>query len=106
MGYLFGICVEKNSELAKNDPARKFKGRVVFQGTGVVNQFYDAAIFQDLGSAPATLEVAKMADFCEKTFPIIRLFFPLGPCASACAPCALSQNGYDVTSSPSWLPLR
>ena len=63
MGYLFGICVEKNSELAKGDPSRKYKGRVVFQGNRVINQFYDAAIFQDLGSAPATLEAAKMADF-------------------------------------------
>ena len=63
MGYLFGICVEKNSELDINDPTRKFKGRVVFQGDRVVNQNYDAAMFQDLGSAPATMEAAKIADF-------------------------------------------
>ena len=35
----------------------------MFQGNRVVNQYYDAAIFQDLGSAPATLEAAKVADF-------------------------------------------
>jgi hypothetical protein len=35
MGYLFGICVEKNAELEPS--LRKFKGRVVFQG----NQVYD-----------------------------------------------------------------
>ena len=62
MGYLFGICVEKNSELDKSNPQRKYKGRVVFQGNRVVNQYYDAAIFQDLGSAPATLEAARIAD--------------------------------------------
>ena len=28
-GYLFGICVEKNSELPPLHPKRKFKGRVV-----------------------------------------------------------------------------
>ena len=60
MGYLFGICVEKNAEL---DPKfRKYKGRVVFQGNRVVNQNYDAAIFQDLGSSPATLEAARAGD--------------------------------------------
>ena len=31
-GYLFGICVEKNSGLPRLHPKRKFKGRVVFQG--------------------------------------------------------------------------
>ncbi|MFM7979370.1 MAG: hypothetical protein ACKPKO_08655, partial [Candidatus Fonsibacter sp.] len=48
MGYLFGICVEKNAEL---DPSlRKFKGRVVFQGNQVYDQDHNYAIFQDLGS--------------------------------------------------------
>ena len=46
MGYLFGICVEKNSELEdfvvidgkrQANPLKKFKGRVVFQGDRVVN---------------------------------------------------------------------
>ena len=60
MGYLFGICVEKNSEL---DPSmRKYKYRVVFQGNRVVDQNYEAAIFQDLGSTPATLEASRVAD--------------------------------------------
>ncbi|MCP4189689.1 MAG: hypothetical protein GY768_03565, partial [Planctomycetaceae bacterium] len=62
MGYLFGICVEKNSELPAGHPSRKFKGRVVFQGNRVKNQDYQAAIFQDLGSAPATMAAARAAD--------------------------------------------
>ncbi len=63
MGYLLGICVEKNSELPESDPARKFKGWVAFQGNRVVDQNYDAAMFQDLGSAPATMEASKIGDF-------------------------------------------
>ena len=63
LGYLLGICVEKNSERADGDPLNKYKGRGVFQGNFVVNQNYDAAMFQDLGSAPATMEAAKIADF-------------------------------------------
>ena len=38
MGYLFGICVEKNSDLSEEH--RKYKGRVVFQGNKVINQNY------------------------------------------------------------------
>ena len=62
MVYLFGICVEKNSELPEGHEARKFKYRVVFQGNRVVNQNYEAAMFNDLGSSPATMDAARAAD--------------------------------------------
>lgn len=48
VGMLCGICVEKNSELKAGDQRRKFKERVVFQGSRVKEQNYDVAIFQDL----------------------------------------------------------
>ena len=35
----------------------------MFQGNRVVNQNYDAAVFQDLGSSPATMEASKITDF-------------------------------------------
>lgn len=35
VGRLAPLCVEKNSELSPDDPARKYKGRVVFQGNMV-----------------------------------------------------------------------
>ena len=60
MGYVFGVCVEKNSELEPS--TRKYKGRVVVQGNRVVNQSYEAAIFQDLGSALATLDASRAVD--------------------------------------------
>ena len=60
MGYLFGVCVEKNAEL---DPSlRKFKGRLVFQGNQVYDRGHNYAIFQDPGSSPATLPAAKAVD--------------------------------------------
>ena len=58
---LFGIMVEKGSELAKGDARRKYKYRVVFQGNRVINQNWEAALFQDLGSSPATMEASKIA---------------------------------------------
>ena len=61
-GHIFAIRVEKNSELPKGDPHRKFKGRVVFQCNRVVNQDWLEASFQDLGSAPAGLEASRWAD--------------------------------------------
>ena len=61
LGHLAGICVEKNSEMEIEH--RKYKGRVVFLGNSVVDQFHDEATFRDMGSTPATLEAAKAADF-------------------------------------------
>ena len=60
MCMLFEICVEKGSELAPE--LRKYKGRVVFQGNAVKNQNWEAAMFEDLGSSPATMEAGKAED--------------------------------------------
>jgi len=53
-GYLLGLCFEKGSELPEGHLDRKFKGRSVFQGDRVVNQKWEVALFQDLGSNPGT----------------------------------------------------
>ena len=45
-----------------NNPLKKRKGWVVFQGNQVTNQSWEAAIFQDLGSSPATMEASRVAD--------------------------------------------
>lgn len=58
----FEICVEKGAELARGDPSRKFKGRVVYQGNNVKDENYDMAIFSDLSSAPSSMEAAKAVD--------------------------------------------
>ena len=58
-----GICVEKNYQLPKGNPSRKFKGRGVLLGNQVKNQFWEAAFFQDLGNSPATFEASRWADF-------------------------------------------
>ncbi len=62
-GRVFGICVEKGSELPLGDPGRKFKGRYVFQGSEVKDQNWEAAIFQELGSSPAAMEAGNSCDF-------------------------------------------
>ena len=62
MGRIFGICTEKESELPANDPRRKYKYRVVFQGNRVINQNWEVALFQDLGSSPAAMEAGKAVD--------------------------------------------
>ena len=64
VGRIFDICVEKRSELEESHPARKFKGRVAFQGNRVKDENWDVALFQDLSSSPAAMEAAKMADLC------------------------------------------
>ena len=63
MARVHGICVEKNYQLPKGNPSRKFKGRGVLLGNQVKNQFWEAAFFQDLGNSPATFEASRWADF-------------------------------------------
>ena len=60
---LFGFVVEKNPDLPEGDPRRVFKGRVVFQGNSVVNQHWEAAMFQDFGNTLATMESSRIADY-------------------------------------------
>ena len=62
VGRIFNICHEKNAELDINDPRRKYKGRVVFQGNNVKDQNWNSAMFQELSSCPAAMEAAKAAD--------------------------------------------
>ena len=62
MGRLFGIMVQKGSELKDGDERKKYKYRVVFQGNNVVNQNWETALFQNLGSSPATMEAGKVCD--------------------------------------------
>ena len=62
LGRVFEICVEKGSELPIGNPGRKFKGRAVFQGNNVRDQNFDWAVFQELGSSPASLTASKIAD--------------------------------------------
>ena len=59
---MFGIVVERNYELDKTDKRRKYKGRAVFQGNNVKDEEGNWAIFQELGSSPATMEAARCAD--------------------------------------------
>ena len=54
--------LKKNAELDAS--LRKFKGRVVCHGNQVYDQNHNYAIFQDLGSSLATLQAAKVVDFC------------------------------------------
>ena len=60
-GDIFGICVEKGSELEEH--LRKYKGRFVFRGNEVKDQNWEVAMFQELGSSPAAMESSKAADF-------------------------------------------
>ena len=61
-GRVFGFVVEKNHELSPDDPKRKFKGRSVFQGNQVRDEHGEWAIFQDLGSCPASMEASRYGD--------------------------------------------
>ena len=50
------------SQLNDNDKRKKYKYRVVFQGNNVVNESWETALFQNMGSSPATMEAGKICD--------------------------------------------
>eukprot|EP00959_Pyramimonas_sp_CCMP1952_P184526 3858599-Pyramimonas_sp.AAC.1 len=56
------MLVEENSELPLGHKDRKYKGRVVFDGSSVRAQNKDVALFQELPSCPATTQASKAAD--------------------------------------------
>ena len=62
LGRIFEACYEKGSELPESDPRRKFKGRTVFHGNNVRDENSDHALFNELGSSPASMEAAKLLD--------------------------------------------
>ena len=61
-GSLATIVVEKGAELPVGDPARKFKGRCVLLGNIVKDEKWNAAVFSETASNPATLEAARALD--------------------------------------------
>ena len=59
-GTLFDLCVEKHSEL--EEAKRKYKGRVVYGGHRVFDEFGLAAEFPDQGSGASFLTASKLCD--------------------------------------------
>merc|ERR1712235_139892 len=65
IGLVFGICVEKAYLHKKCDPNfkhRRFKGRYVYQGNNVKDEWHRHAVFQELSCHPASMEAAKCTD--------------------------------------------
>jgi hypothetical protein len=62
VGMVFQICVGEDSETEKEEWLREYKGHVVFRGNDVVDENWDDAMLQELGSAPATMVAAKFCD--------------------------------------------
>ena len=62
VGRIFNICVERGSGLPLGDPARKYKGRVAFQGNQVKDENWEVAMFQILSRCPAIMEAGKACD--------------------------------------------
>eukprot|EP00959_Pyramimonas_sp_CCMP1952_P101490 2123186-Pyramimonas_sp.AAC.1 len=62
IGRLFAILFEKNAELPEGHEDCTFKGRVVFDGSDVIDQNKNVALFHELSSCRATVQASKAAD--------------------------------------------
>ena len=54
---------KKGSELPDGDKRKKYKYRVVFGGNNILDQTWEQAVFQSLGSSPATMSAGKFLDY-------------------------------------------
>ena len=52
----------KGAELADGDPEKKFKGRAVLDGSWVKDENYEVALFNEMGSSPASMQAGKAVD--------------------------------------------
>ena len=62
LGALCELCYLKGSELEPGHPNRKYKGRVVFLGNSVKDQFGAAAVFEGMSASPAGIEASRFCD--------------------------------------------
>ena len=62
LGRTVELCYAIGAELAEDDEERKAKGRAVFLGDNVRDQDWQYAVFEDLGSAPPSIEAATVLD--------------------------------------------
>jgi hypothetical protein len=62
IGRVFEICTEKGSEFPAGHPDRKYKGRSVYQGNNVRDEAGVAAVFEELGNAPAAMHSSRLND--------------------------------------------
>ena len=60
-GRLHELVMQKHAEL--DEIHRKWKGRVVFLGDQVRDQFNKVAAFSDMASQPATMEASAVCDY-------------------------------------------
>ena len=59
---MFEICVVKGAELEDDDPRKVFKGRAVLDGSWLKDENYDVALFNEMGSSPASMQAGKAVD--------------------------------------------
>ena len=63
LGSLCELVYLKGTELPEGHKDRKLKGRVVFLGDRVRDQFGTAAVFEELSSSTAGVEASRFCDF-------------------------------------------
>ena len=62
VGNLMELVTQKHSELSDGDPLKKYKGRIVYRGDDIRDEFFDHALFGDVASAPSSMAASKACD--------------------------------------------
>jgi hypothetical protein len=64
IGYVCPLCYQKGSELPDGHPDKKYRARTVFLGNQVVDEYFQEAEMEGLGSAPPAMSDARAIQAC------------------------------------------
>ena len=64
IGFVCPLCYQKGSELADGHPDKKYRARTVFLGNQVVDEYFQEAEMEGLGSAPPAMSDARAIQAC------------------------------------------
>ena len=63
IGDIMPLVYQKHAELIGDDPKKIFKGRIVYRGDAIKDEFFEWALFGEVASSPSSMAASKAADF-------------------------------------------
>ena len=63
IGDIMPLAYQKHSEIIGDDPKKVYKGRIVYRGDAIKDEFFEWALFGEVASSPSSMAASKVADF-------------------------------------------
>ena len=63
IGDIMPLVYQKHAELEGESPLKTYKGRIVYRGDAIKDEFFEWALFGEVASSPSSMAASKIADF-------------------------------------------